>query len=198
MSDSTATQKHLLRQHFKKLRQQVNEASHGENCRAICERIAGWAFFQQAGVILTYLPIKSEVDLRHLFLTHPDKKWCLPRLVENEKRMQFHPYDPQKLVRHRFGMDEPSDNLPIVAPNQIQLTLVPGLAYDLYGRRLGYGGGYYDRFLPNFTGVSLGVTLDELVVDHLPGDDFDVPVNFVVTQTRLTEAKQQDSSNNCR
>ena len=185
MQESVAKQKTSLRQNCKQLRLGISQSVRFESSLAICNLISSWQVFQFAEVILTYLPIKSEVNLYSLMEAHPEKKWCLPRIIEADKNMIFHPYDSQQLVHHRFGMDEPSPDLPAITPETIQLVLVPGLAYDLKGNRLGYGGGYYDRFLASYSGISLGITFETLLLEELPTGEYDSPVNYVVTQNKL-------------
>lgn len=142
----------------------------------------GWPIFQQSETILAYMPIKNEADLSPLLPRHPEKRWILPRILpEEDHRMVFHPYDAARLVRHPFGMAEPAADLPTVPPEAIELVLIPGLAFDRHGWRLGYGGGYFDRFLKNFAGVSAGIVFHSLLLDNLPHGEFDVPVQWIVT-----------------
>jgi 5-formyltetrahydrofolate cyclo-ligase len=84
-------------------------------------------------------------------------------------------------------MLEPAPHLPTVNPGTIDLALVPGLAFDRHGWRLGYGGGFFDRFLSQFSGVNLGITFDALLLDSLPHDTYDIPLNYVVTEKGLVE-----------
>ena len=132
------------------------------------------------------MPIPGEACLTSLLECQPQKLWVLPRIIPEENhRMVFHPYDAGRLVLHPFGMAEPAPDLPIIPPGEVQLALVPGLAFDRLGRRLGYGGGYFDRFLCDFTGVSLGVIFQALLFDHLPCCEHDVPVKWIVTEVGL-------------
>jgi len=163
----------------------------GEETRArarqvICEALERWTIFQHSESILTYMPIKGEVDLTALLARHPEKRWALPRIIpEEDHRMVFHPYDAARLVRHPFGMAEPAADLPEVRPEAIQLALVPGFAFDRRGWRLGYGGGYFDRFLANYLGVSIGVVFHALLMDAIPRNSFDVPMDWIVTEQEL-------------
>ncbi|MFZ5821969.1 MAG: 5-formyltetrahydrofolate cyclo-ligase, partial [Chloroflexota bacterium] len=137
-------------------------------------------------VLLTYLPMRGEVDLTALLTRYPGKRWLAPRILPQENyRMALHVYDPQRLARHEFGMLEPAADLPEVPPTEVQMVLTPGLAYDRRGWRLGYGGGYFDRFLQDFEGVSLGVVYAALLLDELPHGTFDVPMDWIVTEAGL-------------
>jgi 5-formyltetrahydrofolate cyclo-ligase len=80
-------------------------------------------------------------------------------------------------------MLEPDPALPVIPANQVELVLTPGLAYDLHGWRLGYGGGFYDRFLSEQrTCISIGVTYQALLQTDLPHLEYDVPVQYFVTE----------------
>jgi 5-formyltetrahydrofolate cyclo-ligase len=187
MSKTLAEQKAQLRQICRNQRKALGPEARAIASQAICVQIENWGIFQQAEVILTYLPMKAEVDLRPLLAAHPEKTWAVPRILEASHGMVFHPYDPARLVRHPFGMDEPAADLPVIPDSTLQLCLVPGLAYDRQGWRLGYGGGYYDRFLQHFPGPSLGVTFAALLLESLPHGEWDVPMRGIVTENGLVE-----------
>jgi 5-formyltetrahydrofolate cyclo-ligase len=97
----------------------------------------------------------------------------------------IHPYDPTRLVRHRFGILEPTADLPIIEPAEIAIVLVPGIVFDRHGRRLGWGSGYYDRFLSTTPALRVGVTYDECLTDSLPCTENDQWMDWIVTPTRL-------------
>ena len=179
-------EKQQIRRQCRLIRQALGDAYRHQASLDICALIEAWPVFHRAQVILTYMPIKAEVDLRPLLERRPEKDWLLPRILpEEDHAMLFHPYDPQRLERHPFGMDEPAPDLPVIPAQKIELALVPGLAYDRNGWRLGYGGGYYDRFLRNMDGISLGVAYRDLILEALPRDEFDVPVDFLVSERGL-------------
>jgi 5-formyltetrahydrofolate cyclo-ligase len=187
MSD-VAEQKRRLRRSCRQIRNELGEATRQGASLSICGWIESWHVFQTSSVILAYMPITGEVDLTPLLERQPQKGWVLPRIIpEDNHRMVFHPYVSGRLIRHPFGMAEPPPDLPIVPPSEVQLALVPGLAFDRLGRRLGYGGGYFDRFLHDFTGVSLGVIFQALLLDHLPYGEYDVPVKWIVTEVGLLQ-----------
>ena len=190
MLESTAEQKNQVRKQCRQIRQALMEPFREQASHAICIHIANWPIFQDAQVILAYMPVKAEVDLRSLLEDCPKKNWVLPRIEsETDRNMSFLTSTPPQFVLTRFGMDEPAASLPVVSPAEIQLALVPGLAYDRCGWRLGYGGGYYDRFLSTFSGVSLGVTFNDLLLESLPHGEFDVPMKWLVTEKGLAAAR---------
>jgi 5-formyltetrahydrofolate cyclo-ligase len=188
MLPSIHDQKGQLRQRCKTLRKELGDETRQQASDAICRHLSSWDAFHNAETILTYMPIRGEVDLRPLLTEFPDKRWLLPRILPGEEgRMLFHPYDPGNLIVHAFGMAEPAPHLPQVYPNEIQLVLAPGLAFDKNGWRLGYGGGYFDRFLKDFRGVSVGVLFQALLLDAIPHGAYDIPVNWLVTENGLTK-----------
>ena len=181
--------KTALRQQCKDIRNSLGNETRRAASEAICAHIAGWQVFQYAQTILTYMPMRAEVDLTPLLARFPSKRWVLPRIIPEENhRMVFHPYDPARLVIHPFGMAEPAADSPQIGADGIELVLVPGLAYDKSGWRLGYGGGYFDRFLSNFAGVSAGVVFEALLFDSLPRAEHDVPVNWIATERGIVQS----------
>jgi len=176
--------KRLMRMRCRQRRDELDEEARRSASLEICGYIEAWPQFESAGAILTYMPMRGEVDLRPLLEAYPAKKWLLPR-IQSEGRMVFHTYDPGRLVRHAYGMLEPAADLPQVPPGEIDLALAPALAYDPRGYRLGYGGGFYDRFLGEFKGVSLGVTYQALILEALPVDRHDIRVQYIVSEVGI-------------
>jgi 5-formyltetrahydrofolate cyclo-ligase len=182
MENASVSLKQQLRKTSKQIRSGIEEIDQAAASQLICNHIERWEVFQQAEVILTYLPFKGEVDLTSLLSDFPGKVWAAPR-IKSDGLMDFHQYDPERLVRHSFGMLEPAPDCPTITPDQVQLALVPGLAYDRQGWRLGYGGGFYDRFLAHFQGVTAGITYQALLLDDIPHAGHDIPMQYVITET---------------
>jgi 5-formyltetrahydrofolate cyclo-ligase len=189
MFSSVTDQKSQLRQRCKAVRKGLGDEIRQQASLAIYAHLAAWDDFQSAETILTYMPMRGEVDLRSLLADFPEKCWLLPRIPRGEDgRMVFHEYDPNNLIVHPYGMAEPAPYLPQVPADGIQLVLAPGLAFDRSGWRLGYGGGYYDRFLQGFTGISVGVTFHVLLLEHLPHGEYDVCVGWLVSEDGLIKS----------
>jgi len=194
MSDKQAFRRRCHQIREKMSAEQIERAS-----RAVCAHLSAWSVFEQAHVVLTFLAFRNEIDLSELFERWPGKHWLAPRVVEGkelkpEQRpyLTLHPYDPARLARHRYGMWEPDQNLPVVNPGEIEIVLVPGVAFDRQGGRLGYGGGFYDGLLPRATQAACaGVTFDELVLDEIPMQPWDCRVGWLVTPTGLVKTEQK-------
>jgi 5-formyltetrahydrofolate cyclo-ligase len=152
----------------------------------VCDHLAAWPAFRQAGVVMTYMAFRGEIDLGRLMDEFPDKRWVLPRVVGGvTPHMILHLYDPARLVRHKFGMLEPDPSLPVVRPDELDLVLTPGLAYDRRGYRLGFGGGFYDRFLPHVAANKIGIVFASLIVEHIPNDHFDQRVDVLASESGI-------------
>ena len=176
-----------LRIQFCELRECLPAEDVVADSAAICRRLASWEPLLTAQTVLAYLAFRNEVDLRPLFELLPRIRWSLPRIVG--KRMIFHAHNPARLVRHPFGMLEPNPDLPEIAPAQIEVVLVPGVAFDRRGARLGFGGGYYDRFLPTTAALRVGITYDRCLVDSLPCREHDQRMDWVVTPAEMLPTK---------
>ncbi|WP_309572360.1 5-formyltetrahydrofolate cyclo-ligase [Deinococcus sp.] len=96
-------------------------------------------------------------------------------------RLTLHPWDSATEVSS-FGALQPPRDAPLVALDSVDAILLPALAFDRRGLRLGYGGGFYDRLLPGFSGVTIGVVQSGLLVGTLPGEAHDCPVGWVATE----------------
>jgi 5-formyltetrahydrofolate cyclo-ligase len=134
--------------------------------------------YQQAETVMAFVSFNGEPDTDPLFarLTVEGKRLVLPR-VDPEGLVVAAGDTPR--VASRFGVQEPSG--PPIDPSEVDLVIVPGLAFTTTGDRLGYGGGYYDRFLPMLAAPSVGVCFVDQLVDELPLASHDVPVGAVIS-----------------
>lgn len=98
------------------------------------------------------------------------------------KRLVFHAWDGSPMVPGPFGIAEPAAHLPEVAPAEIDVLLVPGVAFDATGNRLGHGGGYYDRVLAGPRGLAIGVAWSGQVVEDVPHEPWDQRVEGLLTE----------------
>ena len=148
--------------------------------QALTERFLNHPFYQEAKVIATYLSFSHEFQTQGLIdqALKDGKKVLIPKTYP-KGRMEFVVYDPQQLVKTSFGLLEPQGDLEVVATSQIDLIHVPGLAFTTEGYRIGYGGGYYDRYLEHFTGQSLS-TIYPCQVQEFNSEDHDIPVQEVL------------------
>ncbi|MBS6532430.1 MAG: 5-formyltetrahydrofolate cyclo-ligase [Oscillospiraceae bacterium] len=117
-------------------------------------------------------------------LTAQGKRVGLPRMLPG-RQMEVRLYEPDRpLVPASFGILEPPADAPLLARPDIDLALVPAVCYDRSGFRLGFGGGYYDRWLSGFSGFTVGLCRDCVLQDRVPTEDHDCRVDLLLTETR--------------
>lgn len=148
------------------------------------------------------LPWTAEADTLLLFYgvgAEPDTSRLLPELRRLGKRVLLPKCLPGRAMEARlvrcgddlrpgaYGIPEPKEDCPRVEKETIDLILVPALCYDLSCRRLGQGGGYYDRYLADYGGRTVGLCREQLLQEELPAEDHDRPVDLVLTEQRLLE-----------
>ena len=151
---------------------------------ALTERFLQHPFYQEAKTIATYLSFPHEFQTQELIeqALKDGKKVLIPKTYP-KGRMDFVVYDPQQLVKTSFGLLEPQGDLEVVDASQIDLIHVPGLAFTTEGYRIGYGGGYYDRYLKHFSGNTLSTVYPCQIRDFIP-EDHDIPVQEVLVDER--------------
>ena len=137
--------------------------------------------------VMLYLSMRSEVETMGLLenLFRAGTQVCAPVVDMRDRRLiprQILDAETE-LVRHRYGILEPKETCPMVSPVQLRLIFVPGIAFDSGGYRLGYGMGFYDRFLPQCpNAVRVGLAYQtQLVADTFP-QSWDVPVHRIFTE----------------
>ena len=152
--------------------------------QTLTERLLQHPFYQEAKVIATYLSFPHEFQTQELIeqALRDGKKVLMPKTYP-KGRMDFVVYDPQQLVKTSFGLLEPQGNLEVVDASQIDLIHVPGLAFTTDGYRIGYGGGYYDRYLKYFPGHTLSTVYPCQIQDFSP-ENYDIPVQEVLIDER--------------
>lgn len=148
----------------------------------IAAGLFAWLSPRLPGTISAFLPMEGEVDLRPLMQRLPGWRWVLPR-VEEDGSVTFRDAAAPREI-HRFGMEQPADSGPIVPIHEIDVFLVPGLAFDLGGGRLGNGAGHYDRILSRARADanSIGMAPVSRLVTGVPIDAHDVRVGWLATE----------------
>lgn len=148
--------------------------------RVLTERFLQHPFYQEVKTIATYLSFPHEFQTQELIkrMLKDGKKVLIPKTYP-KGRMEFVVYDPKQLAKTSFGLLEPQGDLEVVEPSQIDLIHVPGLAFTREGDRIGYGGGYYDRYLEHFAGHTMS-TIYPCQVQEFNFENHDIPVQEVL------------------
>jgi 5-formyltetrahydrofolate cyclo-ligase len=185
--DAKAALRTEVRAHLKDLAAAERAAA----SRRAQELLTEQAVWKKAQTILLYAPAGEELDV-----------WPLLKEVATAGKRAFLPrFDPgsgiyvagevgearEHLRTGYFGVLEPTADRPQIPLNRLDLVLAPGVAFDLHGRRLGRGKGYYDRLLAAVRGKTCGVAFDVQIVAEIPVEPHDMLVNCLLTPTRWIE-----------
>lgn len=147
---------------------------------AVVAAVEADACFLEAHTVLAYMAMPGEVQLHPAFARWQElgKRIAIP-LVRGDELIPME-YDPAKLTAGYRGIIEPADGAEVIAPEEIDLALVPGVAFTLEGFRLGRGKGFYDRLLPKLKCPKLGVCFPFRIVPQLPVDPWDIQLDKVI------------------
>lgn len=156
---------------------------------AICNALLDSDIYKASDEILCYSSFGSEIDTAAIIAAalNDGKKLFLPKCTDKYGNMTFYQVTGfDNLVEGTYGIKEPDINKCREETNFYNaLCIVPGLSFDRNGHRLGYGKGYYDRFLEKFTIKTAGLCYNDLISDSLPADKYDIPVNYIFTETEI-------------
>ena len=138
----------------------------------------------RSGWVVTFRALGHEPDLLELDGLLGAGRVALTRTPDDDPMLTVHPADGP-MERHRYGFDQPTAGAPVVPPEEIAAVIVPGLAFDRAGGRLGHGQGWYDRWLATLGDhvLRIGVVTTARLVPHVPTEDHDVPMTHVVTES---------------
>ncbi len=159
----------------------------------ICRYILSSASFRYAQTILAYHPKETEVDILPVLreALAQGKKIALPRC--EEEHIMTYRFIPSLdvLAPGTYGIYEPSADAPLFAEEVgcASLCLVPGVVFDVHGFRIGYGGGYYDRFLHNYQGSVAGVIYREFILPSVPHGRYDLALPVMISEKGMIQAK---------
>ncbi|MBE6806439.1 MAG: 5-formyltetrahydrofolate cyclo-ligase [Ruminococcaceae bacterium] len=178
-----------LRQKYRSLRQSMPKEIKDEKDTAIAGQVRRLWQYENNSILLVYVSTDIEVDTYRIIrqALEDGKKVAVPRCVPDTRNMEFYYIDStDELEPGMFGVLEPIPN-----PERLYqekdggLCLVPAFSYDWQGYRLGYGKGYYDRFLSRFEGNIVGICYSDCVQRSLPHGRYDRPVELLVTEKYL-------------
>ena len=165
------------------------------NSRTVEAILGESGLVRDASAVLAYVSAKdNEVDTHGIIrgLLAAGGQVFVPVTDFGTRGMQWsHLLAMEELERTRFGLLEPAAKARRIEPiPNGAVCLVPGLAFTRDGWRIGYGGGYFDRFLDVFCGIAVGLAHDAQVVDHIPTEDHDRPVDYLVTELGVTDCRK--------
>ena len=177
--EKSALRKHLLERRdatSSELRDIVSEKIH-ENLKKISS-------YTNSQNIACYFPIGSEIDTHNIMLgvLEQDKKMLLPKITENNMEFYIVP-DLEKLEKGRFDIMEPKDSCK--KAGNIDCILIPTIGISKSGDRLGYGRGYYDKFLSSTNAMKISLTYSKQIIKSIPIDTHDIKIDLIITEDEI-------------
>lgn len=179
-------QKKLLRKVMLQKRKELSDSETAVKNSAITEKLLSLEKVQSAELILSFVSARGEVGTREFIskCLEAGKTVAVPRCIDGSN-MEFcviHTFDD--LEKGMYGIDEPKQHCEIIKAENAQnsVLIVPALCFNSDGYRLGYGKGYYDRFISRYKGYTVGVCYSEFMTDDIPVDEYDRCVDIVITE----------------
>ncbi len=177
-------EKRELRRSLLKIRREIPSELWQRRSLQICDQVKRCSWFREAKTVLAYFSDRQEPDLSALFCL--SKTWGFSRCVDQELHWHaWSPTDSLPLETGLYGILQPSPDAPLIAPDAVDLILVPAVACDRQGYRLGYGAGFYDRLLsdPAWSHKpTIGIVFDFASLPQLPTDPWDQPLKGICTE----------------
>lgn len=188
-SDSECiSKKSELRHKMKSLRLQIPTEQKKSYEDKIYKSIISLDLYKTSDLILTYVSHTNEIDTLRIIenALSSGKRVAVPKCTINCSQMEFYYIDSINDLNCGY-MDilEPINSAIKVIDFSGSICLVPALCFDKYGNRLGYGKGFYDRFLKDYCGTSIGLCFNSFIYDELPHNKFDIPVKIILTQDKV-------------
>ncbi|MBU8905722.1 5-formyltetrahydrofolate cyclo-ligase [Desertibacillus haloalkaliphilus] len=185
--------KSTLRSEMKQKLKQLPKDSYDRNSLRICQRLIEQPQWQEAKTIGMTISMteKREVDTTPVI----EKAWqqgkqvVIPKTFPSNHRLEFYKLSSfDQLEETNFGLKEPkTEQTDLVQPRAIDFLIVPGVVFDYDKYRIGFGGGYYDRFLTRYDGPTCSLAFECQLVSKVPREPFDLPVATIITNERVYE-----------
>jgi 5-formyltetrahydrofolate cyclo-ligase len=182
--------KYEIRQEILRIRNSLSETEIVNRSNIISNKVLSSKEFKKAQSIGTYYPIRSEVKtfeiIKHSLATK--KTIGLPRIIDSNRieffKIMENSFEDIKLTKGKYGIVENLMSDSII--EEMDLLIIPGVAFDLQGNRIGYGKGYYDRFLSTRKlNYIIGLAFENQIIEKIPTTEYDIPVHVLFTEKRI-------------
>ena len=177
--------KNELREYFSKKRKSLSSSKKELLDGKISDRLLSMSVFKSSNQILLYSSTDDEIstDIIFHYSLETGKACYFPKCFENKKMSFYRVFGSDELIPEAFNIKAPKYENEVYTPMPSDIIIVPAMSYDKKGYRLGYGKGYYDRFLPDFMGTKIGLCYSDFLSDSLPIGRFDIAVDIIITET---------------
>jgi 5,10-methenyltetrahydrofolate synthetase len=178
--------KRLIRKEIAARKKNISEDLTIKLSRKICARIAQTELFQNAGCIALYYALNDEVQTSELIEEWYEKKNIVLPVTSGEN-INFHTYKGKESLHiGALGISEPAVS-EVTQPDEIDLFIVPGVAFDRERNRLGRGKGYYDRYLAGYAKQTIGVCFDFQLIETIPSEKHDIKMDMIITEKETVD-----------
>ncbi len=190
-------EKNRLREEYRRVRESITDSEKARLDTKIVNRFLSLVSYRFADTLLMYSPIKGEIDVNPIAeaALKAGKKVAYPRCLPENSEMFFHYVTSlDELKEGYYKIREPDPSAPLFTPDSVKspescVCLIPALVYDKRGYRIGYGKGYYDRYLSNFKGIKAGIVYNGCIVDSIVHGRFDLAADFIISERGVTIIK---------
>lgn len=184
MGQDVAKVKKILRQQIRAAMDELTDQERAWSDGELVQRFLEHPKLAEAKTVLLYYGVGREVATAGLIQTLLDqgKRVCLPKCLPEFQMEARAVTSLEELEPDAYGIPAPKDGCPAVAREDLDLILVPGLCFDSRGSRLGQGAGYYDRYLEDYEGITIGLCREDFFQVNLPREPLDAWVRFVLTE----------------
>lgn len=184
--------KNLLRKEIK-LKGETENRSEKE--KKITQRLIKSQIFLEADVVFLYAALNNEFSVDEIALEAErlKKKTAFPLCEDENGKMKFYFTELKNLKKGMYGIREPDKLKSEKAVfTEKSLCIVPGLAFGIKGERLGKGKGYYDRFLSEFTGKTVGLSFEDRISDSIPMEKHDIKIDYLATENKIYKTDKEE------
>ncbi|RKD30087.1 5-formyltetrahydrofolate cyclo-ligase [Thermohalobacter berrensis] len=193
-------EKQKIRNEILTKRKNLSEKDIINKSKKICDLFLSTVLFKKSKNIMAYVDFRNEVKTEHIIKTalSKGKNIFIPITITKTKELllsQLKDYD-NELTKGTYGILEPKEEyIRKSDPDLLDLIIVPGVAFDKRGYRIGYGGGYYDRFLGKLNKEipKIALAFDVQIVPKIIPDKFDIPVDFIITENAIINCTENRS-----
>ena len=192
MKTTLFQQKQILRKKALRVRNAISKIDQKKYSEKILKLLLSMPVLQSSSSIHTYVSKDSEVMTHQLIYTLLERNINVicPRIQKHNKLGHSTISSFNDFKKNKLGILEPKEELPSFSINDLDVIIVPGLAFTRTGNRIGYGGGFYDRFLIKTNAISIGLAFDKQVINKLPHNKDDSILDYIVTEKEIIKTEK--------
>jgi 5-formyltetrahydrofolate cyclo-ligase len=182
--------KQKIRTHIRQQRLNISPRVYEHKSRVITQTLENRPIFHHAKKIMAYLSNSEEVHTHQLILDCLEKgrEIFVPKVI-GDRLAICRLHDWKDLRKGEFGILEPCRMLDHYHPAEMDLIIVPGIAFDKKGHRIGYGKGFYDKLLKDTSGYKIGLAFEEQIVESIPAEAHDIPLDLIISDKHIYNPK---------